>query len=142
MSRFPGDPDASTDEEQSDSHHPPYAWLGAAVLLWGMVAVWLVPMLGTWVFTVRHKPAYETVRVPGTDSSVPLRVPLTVRGIVSDATLNHGSGAVRESIPPFPAGKTLPSTCAIGEVFLARNGSAGQQIYGCVATNTWTLVVP
>jgi hypothetical protein len=33
--------------EEQDCHHPPYTWLGAAVLFWGMVAFSLAPMLWT-----------------------------------------------------------------------------------------------
>lgn len=35
-------------------------------------------------------------------------------------------------------GTTLPATCTIGEVFFKTDASAGSNVYGCTATNTWT----
>jgi hypothetical protein len=50
--------------EEPHYHHPPYAWLGAAVLLWGMVAFLLAPTVWTWV---RASPRTMTAAVPGSD---------------------------------------------------------------------------
>jgi hypothetical protein len=41
---------------------------------------------------------------------------------------------------PFRTGSTLPSTCSTGEAFFKLNATAGQNLYGCTATNTWTVM--
>jgi hypothetical protein len=48
------------------------------------------------------------------------------------------SGAV--STKPFKTGTSLPSTCTTGAAFLNLAATAGQNIYLCTATNTWTQV--
>ena len=44
-----------------------------------------------------------------------------------------------QSTKPFKSGGTLPATCAQGEMFFLTAASAGTNLYGCTATNTWTL---
>lgn len=34
---------------------------------------------------------------------------------------------------------TLPATCTVGQIFFDNDATAGQNVYGCTATNTWTL---
>lgn len=46
------------------------------------------------------------------------------------------SGAT--STKPTKAGTTLPAACAVGELFYKTDATAGGNIYGCTATNTWT----
>ncbi len=46
------------------------------------------------------------------------------------------SGAV--STKPAKSGATLPATCSVGEEFFKTDATAGQNKYGCTATNTWT----
>ncbi|MDP2999366.1 MAG: hypothetical protein Q8N47_17900 [Bryobacterales bacterium] len=41
--------------------------------------------------------------------------------------------------PPFKTGANLPPTCQIGEAFLKTDTAAGQNLYGCVAANTWAV---
>jgi len=36
-------------------------------------------------------------------------------------------------------GTTAPATCVVGDVFFDSDATAGQNIYGCTAANTWTL---
>ncbi len=48
------------------------------------------------------------------------------------------SGA--SSTTPAKVGTVLPATCSIGASFFKSNAPAGQNLYGCTATNTWTLV--
>ena len=36
-------------------------------------------------------------------------------------------------------GSTLPATCTMGDTFLKVDEPAGQQLFACTATNTWTL---
>jgi hypothetical protein len=40
---------------------------------------------------------------------------------------------------PFKSGTALPSTCGVGEMFNLLNAPPGANIYGCMATNTWTI---
>jgi hypothetical protein len=41
---------------------------------------------------------------------------------------------------PVKAGTSAPATCAVGELFYDTDATAGQNIYGCTATNVWTLM--
>lgn len=41
---------------------------------------------------------------------------------------------------PFQAGTTLPATCSVGQAFFQTNAAAGLNLYGCTATNSWTLL--
>jgi hypothetical protein len=43
------------------------------------------------------------------------------------------------STRPMKTGTTLPATCVAGEMFFKTDAPAGSNLYGCVATNTWTL---
>ena len=40
---------------------------------------------------------------------------------------------------PARMGATLPATCGQGEFFFLNSATAGQNVYGCAATNTWAL---
>jgi hypothetical protein len=40
---------------------------------------------------------------------------------------------------PMTVGTALPATCQIGELFYNSAALAGQNLYGCTTTNTWTL---
>jgi hypothetical protein len=40
---------------------------------------------------------------------------------------------------PFKTGTTLPSACQTGEAFFKTDATAGQNLYGCVATNVWAV---
>src|ERR1035438_7542692 len=40
---------------------------------------------------------------------------------------------------PLKSGVTLPATCAVGDMFFSTNATAGANLYGCAATNSWTL---
>ncbi len=33
----------------------------------------------------------------------------------------------------------IPGTCTVGQIYFANDQTAGQNVYGCTATNTWTL---
>jgi hypothetical protein len=41
---------------------------------------------------------------------------------------------------PAKAGTIIPATCEVGEVFFKTNAIAGQNLYGCVATDSWSLL--
>ncbi len=43
------------------------------------------------------------------------------------------------STKPVSTGTALPSVCGIGQMFFLSNAAAGQNLYGCVTTNTWNL---
>src|SRR5262245_58045650 len=44
------------------------------------------------------------------------------------------------STRPAKTGTSLPSICAVGEMFFLSNATnPGENLYGCTATNTWTL---
>ncbi len=40
---------------------------------------------------------------------------------------------------PMAAGTVLPSTCSTGQMFFVTTASAGENVFGCTATNTWSL---
>lgn len=48
------------------------------------------------------------------------------------------TGASRTA--PWKAGTTLPGTCAIGDSFFDTDATAGLNLFGCTAVNTWTLL--
>jgi len=40
---------------------------------------------------------------------------------------------------PFKSGTVFPSICSVGEIFYKSDAPAGANVYGCTATNAWTL---
>jgi len=46
------------------------------------------------------------------------------------------------STRPAKTGPVLPSTCSVGEFFFNSAAPAGQNVYGCTATNVWSLMSP
>lgn len=40
---------------------------------------------------------------------------------------------------PFKSGTAMPATCSVGEMFYLTSARAGSNLFGCTATNTWTL---
>ncbi len=47
--------------------------------------------------------------------------------------------AAAASTRPAKTGTAMPSTCAVGELFFRSDSTAGKNLYGCTAVNTWTL---
>jgi len=39
---------------------------------------------------------------------------------------------------PIKAGTSLPSTCAVGQIFFLSSAPTGANLYGCTAVNTWS----
>jgi hypothetical protein len=39
----------------------------------------------------------------------------------------------------LPNSTTLPATCGVGQIYFDTDATAGQNFFGCTATNTWTL---
>lgn len=54
-------------------------------------------------------------------------------GVVDDSGATH-TLPIKKGL--FSA---IPPTCTVGEQYFATNVTAGQNLYGCTATNTWTL---
>jgi hypothetical protein len=52
-------------------------------------------------------------------------------------TLDAGSA---DSTNPCKEGTSAPATCGVGECFFDTDATAGVNLYGCTATNTWTLL--
>jgi hypothetical protein len=44
------------------------------------------------------------------------------------------------STKPFKTGTIFPATCSTGDVYFKADAPAGQNLYGCTSTNTWTLL--
>jgi hypothetical protein len=72
-----------------------------------------------------------------TDAGTDAQVGLDTASALSWTGSINLSGAA--STISWKTGTTLPSTCSVGESFFKTNASAGQNVYGCTATNTWTL---
>jgi len=49
------------------------------------------------------------------------------------------SSAAHSTPAKVGAGASKPTTCAVGEQYFASDATAGQNIFGCTAANTWTL---
>jgi hypothetical protein len=60
--------DTIPDEQHS---HPPYAWLGAAVLFWGMCVFLLAPMLWRWLGVGAQQPVSQAERTLTVDQTLP-----------------------------------------------------------------------
>jgi hypothetical protein len=43
------------------------------------------------------------------------------------------------STKPLTTGAVLPASCVVGQMFFLSSAPAGQNVYGCVAVNTWNL---
>jgi hypothetical protein len=67
-------------------------------------------------------------------SNVPLK-----NGSNSYTGTQDASGATRTA--PTKVGTSAPGTCTVGDLFYDSDaGTPGQNLYGCTATNTWTLL--
>lgn len=53
------------------------------------------------------------------------------------AKINQETGKVYLGVNCY--GTTLPSTCYAGDTFVKTDGSSGQQLYACTASNVWVL---
>ena len=54
------------------------------------------------------------------------------------STVPGGVGKASNNIILRGSGNTLPATCVVGQQFFKTNATAGQNLYGCTSTNTWT----
>ena len=80
--------------------------------------------------------------VDGTQQAVPTVLALTQLasgGATAGQGLCFGSSHwVPGTCGAVPSGASLPATCAVGQTFFLTTASAGSNLYGCTATNTWT----
>lgn len=78
------------------------------------------------------------------DGTVSLATPVTITaggGNVNTGTTNtygaflndYGAASLR-----IPTGTSNPGTCTVGQILFRSDATAGQNIYECSATNTWT----
>jgi hypothetical protein len=65
-------------------------------------------------------------------SNVPLK-----NGTNAYTGTQDASGATRTA--PAKVGTTAPATCTVGDQFYDSDATAGANLYGCTATNTWTV---
>jgi hypothetical protein len=77
-------------------------------------------------------------------------LPTTISGTSNEVDASASTGAVTLSISdtfdisgststkPVKTGTTAPATCAVGELFFDTDATAGSNVFGCTATNTWT----
>ena len=62
---------------------------------------------------------------------------LDVLGTLTAAVVDFTGSA---STAPMKSGTALPAACSVGQAFFKTDATAGQNIYLCTATNTWTQV--
>lgn len=62
--------------------------------------------------------------------------------IYGSANLGSVDNSAATSTMPIKVGTIaqLPASCAVGELYFASNATAALNIYGCTATNTWTVM--
>jgi hypothetical protein len=41
---------------------------------------------------------------------------------------------------PFQSGTSLPASCSVGQAYFETSAASGLNLYGCTATNSWTLL--
>ncbi len=61
----------------------------------------------------------------------------TTGGLTSKGVVNSGGAT---STAPAKSGTSLPATCGVGQQYFKTDAAAGQNLYGCTATNTWTVL--
>src|ERR1700744_5256701 len=80
----------------------------------------------------------KRVIVIGTLAALAALGQTTVTGSKTMQGTWDASGA--SATKPAKSGATLPSTCNIGEFFFNTAAAAGQNLYLCASSNTWTQV--
>lgn len=93
-------------------------------------------LLGTGMVKNTTTTGVLSIGTAGTDYSKP-NTSETTSGDRTFTGFIDGSGAT--TTKPMKSGTSLPATCSVGEQFFKTNATAGQNLYGCTATNTWTL---
>lgn len=59
----------------------------------------------------------------------------TITGTLAAGVVNFASAT---STSPHKVGTSLPATCSVGQTFFKSDATAGQNMYVCTSTNTWT----
>lgn len=60
--------------------------------------------------------------------------------VAATGTISLEAQAVLLGGPPqIPSGSSLPMLCSVGQLWFLTGVTAGQNLYACTATNTWTL---
>lgn len=71
-------------------------------------------------------------------------LPVAAMDAQTTVDLSHQTRNADFSLAPFTkpskTGTTLPANCSVGETFFKTNAAAGQNLYGCTATDIWTLL--
>jgi len=62
----------------------------------------------------------------------------TVAGLGANAFTGRQDSTGAASTAPMKTGTTLPGTCVVGDTYFKSDVTAGQNIYECQSTNTWT----
>ncbi len=62
-------------------------------------------------------------------------LPMPANAVISGSL--DASGAI--TTKPAQSGTSLPATCGVGELYYKTDATAGSNVYGCTATNTWTV---
>ncbi|MGD0360275.1 MAG: hypothetical protein ABSC93_05370 [Bryobacteraceae bacterium] len=73
------------------------------------------------------------------DSATGNLVSLSTGGIAGVTGTVDFSGSAHALPAKVGAGANKPSTCTVGEQYFATDATAGQNLFGCAAANTWTL---
>lgn len=53
----------------------------------------------------------------------------------ANESVDYGAAAATR---PVKVGTSTPGTCSVGYLFFKSDATAGQNVYGCTSTNTWT----
>jgi hypothetical protein len=58
-----------------------------------------------------------------------------------ESAIGHSNFSGFASTRPFTLGGSLPAACVVGQMFFNTAAPAGQNLYACASTNTWTQIV-
>lgn len=99
----------------------------------------------TGTFTLANGKTFsvvKTITLDGTDG-VTVTFPASSATVATLGLTNTFTGrqdaSAAASTAPAKVGTNPPATCVVGDMFFDSNETAGANIYGCTATNTWTL---
>jgi len=70
--------------------------------------------------------------------ALPLAAQLKINTAITEIGRVDGGGAA--SSAPAKSGTTLPANCTVGDQFFKTNATPGSNLYGCTATDTWTVL--
>ena len=68
-------------------------------------------------------------------SAIALGQPKSISNVSTTAPVDFGSALTTK---PVKVGTSAPGTCSVGELFFDSDATAGVNLFGCTATNTWT----